>query len=170
MGFCEMPQISRKFAIKKPTNYRVINRLIQINLVRYERLSYRHHGTYYLTRKGASYTDLPAIDKIPLGNYHHQIMLTDVYLKLSELYQHIKWISERRLKFEKFNSGQFDKSGHVSDGILVFPDGKQVAIEVELTMKAKDRLQQIFSEYGTQLDINEVWYFCNESIYLNVAQ
>lgn len=34
-------------------------------------------------------------------------MLTDVCLKLSELYQHINWISERNLKYERFNSDLF---------------------------------------------------------------
>jgi len=37
---------------------------------------------------------------------------------------------------------------HLPDGILLFPDLKQAAIEVELTMKSKKRLEDILWDYA----------------------
>lgn len=170
MGFCEMPQICKKFGMRKSIGYRLMKRLLNANLVQHNRLFYGEHGVLHLTVKGAAYTDLPAIDKIPEGRYYHQITLTDVYIKLSQLYPDASWISERQLKYEKFNTGQLGKTGHISDGILVLPDDKKIAIEVELNMKSKSRIQKILKDYGTQLAIKEVWYFCDETICKNLLQ
>ncbi len=54
--------------------------------------------------------------------------------------------------------------GHLPDGILVFPDGKQVAIEVELSCKSKQRLEAILKTYAAQFSLQEVWYFCRQSM------
>jgi hypothetical protein len=52
------------------------------------------------------------------------------------------------------------KKGHISDGILMLPQGKQIAIEVEMSVKGKNRLQKILRGYVSQLCIQEVWYYC----------
>lgn len=59
------------------------------------------------------------------------------------------------------NSGQ---RGHLADGVLLFPDGKQIAIEVELTMKGSWRLNKIISHYTVDHAFKEVWYFCAPGI------
>jgi len=158
-GFCEMPQIERRFSIKKPRSYRIIKRLIKAGLVNHKRVFYARYGIYYVTSKGADCTDLPAMDKISVGYYEHQMILTNVYIKLRQQYPDTYWISERRLKHEKFYEG-VGKAGHVSDGILVFPDGKEVAVEVELSIKGKKRIERIFKSYAAQFSIKEVWYYC----------
>jgi hypothetical protein len=43
-------------------------------------------------------------------------------------------------------------------------DDKHIAIEVELTMKGKFRLEKIFRAYGGQLEIKEIWYFCSPEV------
>ena len=48
--------------------------------------------------------------------------------------------------------------------MLLFPDGKYIAIEVELTMKGKDRLSDIVKSYASKFEIKEVWYFCAKEI------
>ncbi|MEO8402925.1 MAG: hypothetical protein ABI597_14225, partial [Gammaproteobacteria bacterium] len=64
---------------------------------------------------------------------------------------------------EKFYDG-VGKLGHVSDGILILPDEKQIAIEVELSLKGKTRIERIFKQYSTQFSIKEVWYYCPENM------
>ncbi|MHB1949749.1 MAG: replication-relaxation family protein, partial [Gammaproteobacteria bacterium] len=54
----------------------------------------------------------------------------------------------------------FGKRGHIPDGILVHQDGKQIAIEIELTLKAKDRMERLLKNYGTRFEYKEIWYFC----------
>jgi hypothetical protein len=74
-----------------------------------------------------------------------------------------QWVSERRLKRDRFAKG-IGRTGHIADGLLVFPDDRHIAIEVELTMKGKLRLEKIFRAYGGQFEIKEVWYFCSPDI------
>jgi len=162
-GFCEMPQLERRFGLKKPKSYMLINRLIKVGLVKHERLFYGRHGLYRLTKKGAQHTELPPLAKVVLGNYRHDIRLIEVYLKLRTLYPEARWISERKLKREKYCDG-VGKRGHLPDGMLIFPDGKEVAIEVELTAKDKNRVERILKWYAGKLDIKEVWYYCLPSI------
>lgn len=162
-GFCEMPQLEQRFKLRKPKNYMLINRLIKVGLVKHERLFYGRHGVYRLTRKGARHTELPPLTKIVLGNYKHDLKLIEVYLKLRVLYPEAQWISERKLKREKYCDG-VGKRGHLPDGVLIFPDGKEVAVEVELTAKDKYRVERILKWYSSKLDIKEVWYYCLPSI------
>ncbi len=106
------------------------------------------------------------IKKVYTGNYQHQLMVIEVYMQLAKRHPEATWISERELirdKFKKFKmeSGQ---RGHLADGILLFPDNKQFAIEVELTMKGSWRLDKIMTHYLTAWDFKEVWYFCAPNI------
>ena len=162
-GFCTLQHLETQFCFKKPRSSQIMRRLVNAGLVVYDRIFYERPGVYHLTQKGARYTGLPPLKRIPLGNYIHEITLLDVYLKLKIDYPDALWISERRLKQDKFFES-VKKGGHISDGMLVFQGGLRVAIEVELTLKSRERLEQIFKNYGTQFEINEVWYYCAESI------
>lgn len=166
-GFCEMPHLDRRFGLKKPRNYQVVNRLVEAGLVAHERVFHGRHGIYRLSAKGASYTDLPALQRVALGNYHHDVMLIDVYLKLRTLHPEATWLSERHLKRDKFLDG-VGKHGHLSDGVLVFPEGNQIAIEVELSLKGKNRLERILKGYGGDFSMKEVWYYCSEGVAASV--
>lgn len=162
-GFCEMSQIEKRFGMKSSYSYRVIRRLVKIGFMNHQRLFHMRNGIYFLTTKGAECTDLPPIKKISLGQFEHQRAVTDVYIKLREKIPEALWISERQLKHDKFYEG-VGKTGHLSDGMLVFPDGKQIAIEVELSLKGKNRIERIFKGYGAQFSIKEAWYYCPEGL------
>ena len=41
---------------------------------------------------------------------------------------------------------------------------KQIAIEVELTMKSKKRLEDILWDYMLHKHIKEVWYYCSPDV------
>jgi hypothetical protein len=154
-GFCEMPHLDKRFGWNKPRNYQVIERLLRMELLRHERVFYGRPGIYRLTKKGASYTGLPAMQGVPLGNYMHEVTLIDVYLRLRSLYPEARFVSERQLKRDKFFDG-VGKRGHLSDGYLIFPEGKQVAIEVELSLKGRNRTESILKGYGREFSIEEV--------------
>ena len=96
-GFCVMPQIEIRFGMRGRRSYQVMEKLVKAGLVYHERIFYGKHGVFYLTDKGANFTDLPSIEKISLGIYEHQMVLTNVYLKLRQHYPDMEWISERQL-------------------------------------------------------------------------
>jgi predicted transcriptional regulator len=163
-GFCEMPQIEKMFGLRKPRNYKVMQRLVKAELVMHEYVLRNRHGIYRLTREGAECTDYPMLKYVSLGSYLHQLTVVDVYLKLMQRFPDATWISERQLKREQYIKGSFTRYGHVADGMLIFPDEKKIAIEVELTMKGKDRLDKIIRSYIRNREINGVWYYCSPDI------
>ena len=169
-GFCEMPQIERRFGLKKPRSYKVVKRLVNAGLVIHEYVLRNKHGIYRLTREGAECTDLPILKYISLGSYLHQLTVVNVYLELMQRFPDATWISERRLRREKFLEKGFRRLGHVADGMLIFPDGKKIVIEVELTMKGKERLNKIIRGYAADFSINNVWYYCTPEIMKKVKK
>lgn len=162
-GFCEMPQINQRFDLRKPRNYQLINKLMRHGLLHHERIFYHRHGLFRLTQAGSRFTSLPPLHRVSLANYHHDLTVLMLYLKLRTFYPNAAWITERKLKHDKYKLG-VGQQGHLPDGILVFPDGKQVAIEVELSCKSKQRLETILKTYAAQFSLQEVWYFCRQSM------
>lgn len=108
-------------------------------------------------------TSLPPLHRVPLANYQHDLSLLNLYLRLRDIYPDTTWLSERKLKHDKYKLG-VGKHGHLPDGILVFSDGKQIAIEVELSCKGRQRLDAILKTYVTQFSLQEVWYFCRQTM------
>jgi len=163
-GFCEIIHIERKFNLKKPRCYQILQRLTEANLIKHERVFHAKHGAFYLTRQGATYSNLPAIKNIPKDNYQHQLTVLDIYFQLTKQFANSSWLSERYIKREKSTYCVGKKIRHLCDGVLILPDDKQIAIEVELTMKTKERLEDIIFSYVLHKRIKEVWYYCSPEI------
>ena len=168
-GFCEMPQLEKRFSFKTPRSYKVMQRLIKAELVIHERILHNRPGVFYLTHRGAEHTDLPMIMRVPIAIYKHQITIIEAYFKFIQKFPYVQWISERRMKRDKFQDG-IGKRGHIADGILIFPDQKKIAIEIELSAKGKRRISEIFRNYGAQHVIKEVWDFCSKNIIANYSE
>lgn len=166
-GFCEMPQIENMFGLTKRRSYQVMERLLTAGLVKHERVFHGRHGVYRLSKKGAGYTDLPALTRITLAHYNHSLAVLDVYLYLRRKHPDVQWLSERHLVHEKYFDG-VGKRGHLPDGILLVQgeDNKEqkIAIEVELRLKSKTRIEKILKWYTSQFDFAEVWYFCPQGV------
>ena len=163
-GYCSTLHLTNFLSVKRARIYQLMKRLVQCKFVIKEYLLQGHPAIYYLTSEGASFTELPLIDYISLGTYRHQIIMINVALKLMQVHPEAVWVSERHLKYDKFCNG-IGKRGHVADSLLVFPDDRQVAIEVELSVKGKQRIEGIIKSYASQFAIKEVWYFCSQSAY-----
>lgn len=169
-GFCEMPHIENRFDIKKPRSYQIIKRLIDAELINHRRVFYGRHGMLYLSRQGAAYSDLPSIKSTPKDIYIHQVLVLNIHLQLREEYPNAIWVSERRIIHDKFMKGISKDDNHLPDGILILPDLKQIAIEVELSMKSKKRLEDILWDYKLHTYIKEAWYYCSPDVAGKVAK
>ena len=142
-GFCEITQLEKKFALKQPRCYQIMKRLKDNNLVMHERIFHGRNGVFYLTKHGAGYTDLPPIKNIPKDNYFHQLTIIEVYFRLIQQHPDASWVSERRINREKARYNIGKRNHHLADGMLILTDAKEIAIEVELTMKSKQRVEAI---------------------------
>lgn len=167
-GFCEMPQIEKRFNLKKPRNYQLVSRLVEKGLLKHERIFHGRHGIFRATDKGAKYTELPPLHRVIYGNYKHDLLVIELYLKLRQLHPEAQWVSERELKRDKYFDG-VGKRGHLPDGMLLFPvegkpEKKQIVVELELTLKGKNRMEGILKGYTANFSIDEVWYYCSGDI------
>lgn len=115
---------------------------------------------YSVTNYGATCTDLPPLQNIPKDNYIHQLTVMNVYFQIKNQFPGAVWLSERRIKREKNDYCVGNRVKHLADGIVILPDAKEVAVEVELTMKSQKRLKEIIQGYALHQHINEVWYYC----------
>ncbi len=162
-GFCEIRHIQRQFELKKRQSYAVMKRLIKANLVTHQQIYHQKHGIYFVTKLGAAYTEFPSLSVIPQNHYYHHLTVIDVYQKLNHQYNEMAWVSERELINDKFADG-VGQRGHIADGMVLLPD-KKIAIEVELTVKGRTRLEKILKGYAKQADIDEIWYFCQQKTF-----
>ena len=64
---------------------------------------------------------------------------------------------ERRLRAELKSKGQRALT-HLPDGLLYLGSQKPIAIELELSLKAADRLRDIVTDYAVDRRFHEVWY------------
>jgi hypothetical protein len=162
-GFCEMPHLDQRFGLKKPRNYGIVNKLQKAGLVIHEHIFHQRHGIYRLSREGAALTTLPPLKKVPIAIYNHEILLIQLYFKLMETYPDSSWVSERELVWDAFCDG-VGKKGHLADGVLILKDGKRIAIELELSLKGRYRLEKILKSYAMQFHFDEIWYFCDAKV------
>lgn len=119
----------------------------------------RGERVYLPTRRAVARAgdELPPINRITLGSYLHDLQLVDLeHCLVTETGG--TFTSERRLRHERGLIG-VGVSGHVADGLLNLGVGKPIAIELELSTKAKRRLTKIIRGYLSDLSIAEVWYF-----------
>jgi hypothetical protein len=164
-GFCEIQHIIKRFNIRKSWSYEQMQWLINRGMAMNARVMKYQPRAYYLTLQAIKCLklDLPPIRNIPLSIYEHQLAVLDVYIKLSMVHHDSVWVTERRL-FRDRDMFDLGRDDHLPDGVLIFPDGKQCAIEVEKSLKAKDRLEGIMLGYGLQRAFKEVWYFCTPQV------
>lgn len=157
-GFATIRQISRWMGVSYRTGQRRVQRLTEAGLLRHEWLM-RRERIYWPTKRGISLCDdeLPTLGHIAVGTYNHTIQLIDLAnFLVAETDGH--FVPERRLRQNRGLIG-VGVRGHVSDGHLLLPARKPIAIELELSTKGQRRLTQIMRQYTADLSICEVWYF-----------
>lgn len=99
--------------------------------------------------RGESPYDVPQSKKVDLLTLTHDRIVTDVRLRLRELWDGI-WIPERALK---------DKYTRIPDGLFQFDDtGKTVAVEIENSTKGQARFLTIMNEWARAEGVHIVLY------------
>lgn len=164
-GFCENQHIMKRFSLKRSACYLQMHLLIRLGLIVHVFKVPNRPGIYFLTQRGVQFSnhDLSPMPNIPMNTYFHHLSVINLYLKLRESEPNMDWITERRLLRDQYN-GMAEKIKHLPDGVLVFPDDSRIAIEVEISLKGRDRLDDILTNYAVQSVFKEVWYFCSKQI------
>lgn len=99
----------------------------------------------WLTRRGSSLAGLDySVWRPNAGMLAHIGAVTDVRLHVLDRHPRATWVCERELHRElAATNGRVQ--GHRPDGLVVI-DGRELAVEVELTLKRRARIEQIMAE------------------------
>lgn len=158
-------QVVQAFDMGKKAAYRRLRAMVEAGYVEHQRIFRDKPGVYFPTSQGIAVSgdDLPAITRITLGTYEHDLQLVDLSIRLVEQTGG-QWHPERRIRREKGFLG-VGIPGHVPDGLLRLPSGSTVAIELELSVKGNRRIKDILMNYqkGEHGAVSEVWYYCRSA-------
>ena len=99
----------------------------------------------WLTRRGHGIAGIDyAVWRPNAGMLAHIAAVTDVRLDVTLRHPGAQWVSERELHRE-VASEPGGRQRHRPDGLVVL-DGREVAVEVELTLKRRARIESIMRE------------------------
>jgi len=157
-GFATIRQIARWMGSSYQAAQRRTQILADADFLEH-RWPFRGERVYLPTKRAAARSgdELPPLNRITHGSYVHDLELIDLALWLAADTGGA-FTPERRIRHERGLTG-VGISGHVADGLLKLGDDKPIAIELELSTKAKRRLAKIIRGYLGDLSVSEVWYF-----------
>ncbi len=157
-GIVESRQVAKWMGVELCSGYARLRRLVRADYLLYEKIFHQKPGIYRVTPQGrrASDDSLPALRKVKIGQYNHDLLIVDLDLHLIGSHSGC-FIPERRIRqaHGRQNVGQ---RGHVSDGVWQTKEC-QIAIEVELSSKGRVRRDNIIRWYLRNFTYKKLWYF-----------
>lgn len=166
-GYVTSFQIIRYLDVAKTTGYRRIKKLVDHGFLTRENILYGMGAVHRISKeaKDVSGDEIALLSKISLGGFTHNLKLVDVSLDLLEEHENSTFKTEREIRF--LSGIGLSDHGHIPDGELVLSNGKRIAIELEMSVKASSRLDKIMKFYSKNLDYDEVHYFATDQIISN---
>ena len=157
-GFVTARQAADWMGTCLQTGHRRMRLLHQGGYVRRQRLFHGAERAYWLSGLGQKISGdtLSYLETISPATYRHHWMMVDLAHDLVAKTKG-QFTPERRLREERAIKG-VGAEGHVPDGLLHVKNKKPIAIELELTVKGRERLEGIVEGY-LERDLGEVWYF-----------
>lgn len=144
------------------TVQRVVHRLADHRLVRVHRLLYGKPAWVVPTGLGHRVSGDGFRAWSPnLGLLAHVAAVNDVRLHIQDRSPQTVWIPERTLARDR-RAGE-----HLPDGLVVL-DGREIAVEVELTVKSSQRLEAIIGELTARY--TTVLYFCAPAVHRRLTE
>jgi hypothetical protein len=138
-------------------------------LIEYRIFLANEKGWLWLSRKGMEFAGLgdlrhyePRLESLRHLYYVNQARLYVEYQRPGDL-----WKSERIIRYEQPAAPVGKKAPHIPDALFVKPNGDAIAIEVELTLKKRERIVEILKELATTYQ--RTWYFASEAVGATVA-
>ena len=170
-GYVNSLHIQKMFVMTQPRTSQILSRLVKADYLKKEHILAKEPYIYLLRTKATELIKANRVKKVSLQNLKHNLCVVDVYidLKLQKPELNIKSDRELRagIKFTK------KKRPHQPDLVIQTEEinGKQnIAVEIELSRKSKDRLKSISSHYSIWSDYLKVDYYCSSSVYSHIKK
>lgn len=158
-GFATADQIQKFMNVGPTAAYVRIKKLVEAEYLERERILHGQSRIHKVTKKGtlASGDHILPVREIRLGTFKHDLVLVDLGLQLQEE-TNGQFIPQRQIRHDEGLSG-VGQFGHIPDGYLIIDEDKPIAIELELSVKSRSRLNSIIQDYSSDLGVKEVWYY-----------
>ena len=146
--------------LSEPGVRRLYNRWAKAGWIEKRKLLAHDPIWVWLSKRGIAETGLDFPAHTPsVGRLAHMHAVNGVRLYVeNKLGTEAKWISDRQVNIER----KAEKKRHLVDGELFYEE-THIALEVELTLKKRARLDSILREL--KRDYAAVWYFATEECY-----
>lgn len=161
-GFASVDQIQRFMGIGTTAAYVRIRKLVEAGYLERERVLHGQARIHKATKQGviAAGDAILPLSTVNLGTFRHDLALVDLALHLEAKTGGV-FKPDRRIRHDEGLSG-VGQLGHIPDGYLHMGSDKPIAIELELSVKSRARIQRIIDGYGGDLAVKEVWYFTDQ--------
>jgi DNA-binding Lrp family transcriptional regulator len=158
-GFASADHIKRFMGVGQTAAYVRLKKLVDNGYLTRERILHGQARIHKVTKKGVQASDdgiLP-LKYVNLGTFRHDFKLLDLALMLEQKTGG-QFTPDRRIRHDEGLSG-VGQLGHIPDGYLHIGEDKPIAVELELSVKSRARIENIVNEYGGNLNVKEVWYY-----------
>lgn len=163
------------FEMRRSWAYARLGRLVVDGLLEARTLLYRQPGLYVATAEGLRWQGLErlGVHRVGAGGFEHARTLATVAVALHKGLPGWELWSERELRLAESDRGELVASARVGelpggrpavhrpDLAVISPDGRVLAVEVELSVKAPRRLAAICRGYARARQLERVYYLAS---------
>jgi DNA-binding MarR family transcriptional regulator len=158
-GGVQCSQISKFIGTHKQNIYRRLRKMRSSGYVQRHPFWEHREGVFTTTFEGNEIINdtLKPMRRIHKGMIDHDLTLVDLAIKIT--CEEDVFIPERRIRQ---NPDIWEFEEHIPDGLIKKDTGELIAIELELSIKTKQRLEVIFDFYSSHADVSEVRYYVGD--------
>lgn len=162
-GVVSPQQVARRWFGTQEAANRRLRKLEQLGLVRRDRTFW--HAPYAVRLTGAGVrlagVDVPPA-KLSLAELRHSLAVVDLVEDLIRQYPQAELHTDRELRVQRGRERRAgtrkEGRGRTPDGLLTFPDGRTLAIELDLSPKATSDYERAVRAYE-QERFTRVWWY-----------
>ena len=147
----------------RSTIYLRVQKLFHLRLLKYELLSLpgkpktvRLSSIGVRLARSLSPFEVRQKRKVSLSTFSHDSFVGETRLKLCSIFD-ATWIPEKAMKIHPFKK--------IPDGIVLFKSGRRIAVEVENSVKGKNRYQDMWREWEGHDFILVLYVATTEAVY-----
>jgi hypothetical protein len=178
IGAAGAEHVMARFAMGQSWAYARLSRLVTGGLLEQKALLYQRPGLYIATAQGLRWTGLERLGTygISPGGFEHAQQVATAAVALQRSRPGRELLSEREIRVEENDHGELIASAavgelpngrpalHRPDLALISPEGRTLAIEIELSIKAPRRLAAICRGWARARHVGHVYYLATPSV------
>jgi hypothetical protein len=172
LGAASADHVMHRFGMGRTQAYARLSRLVRDGLLEQRRLLYGEPGLYLATAEGLRWCGLARLGthRIRTAGVVHACQIATVAVELTAELPGWSVLSEREIRSQEVDDGELLGSGvtgelaggrralHRADLLLVSGSGRRVAVELELSVKARRRLLAICRGWGRARHVAHIYY------------